>query len=83
MKIKCRKCLLSEIDEKELLKSLEELKETIPEDKRCTEKQYYERLSFCKECDKLSGGMCSICGCYVEFRALKADSCCPDTTSKW
>lgn len=83
MKIKCRKCLLSEVGEAELIKSLEELIQAIPETERCDNKQYTERLSICKECDKLNKGMCVICGCYVEFRALKSIGYCPDIVKKW
>lgn len=83
MRIKCRKCLLSEIGETELLESLEELIRAIPEAERCDESIYNKRLSICKECDKLNAGMCTVCGCYVEFRALKADNYCPDINKKW
>lgn len=83
MRIKCRKCLLSELGETELMNSLEELKKSIPESERCGEKLYNERLSICRECDRLNSGMCVVCGCYVEFRALKANNYCPDITKKW
>lgn len=83
VRIKCRKCLLSEIGEEELLKSLDELRRAIPKDKRCEEGLYNRRLAICKECDKLNGGMCTVCGCYIEFRALKADGYCPDIAKKW
>ena len=83
MKIKCRKCLLEEAGEEELLKALEELKESIPENERANSRLYEERLALCKECDNLHSGMCRICGCYVEFRAMKKTQYCPDTSKKW
>ena len=83
MRIKCRKCLLEEEGEEELLKALEELKSAIPEEERADRRLYEERLDFCRNCDSLQGGMCKICGCYVEFRALKKAQYCPDISKKW
>ena len=83
MRIKCRKCLLSEIGEEALLRSLDELKNAIPDAERCDEILYEERLSICKKCSMLNEGMCTVCGCYVEFRALKSDSYCPDIIKRW
>lgn len=42
---------------------------------------YEERLSICKECEKLISGMCLKCGCYVEMRAAVTRNTCPG--KKW
>ena len=83
MKKPCLRCLLLESGEKELLKSLEELKTAIPESERADSSLYEKRLSICTECSELSNGMCGKCGGYVEFRALKKRQYCPHEEKKW
>lgn len=50
-------------------------------DIKADEALYEERLAACKECDLLLEGMCRICGCYVELRAVVAKNICP--RKKW
>lgn len=82
MKI-CRKCLLQDLDKDEYINNLLEYIKNYPEEKRIDAITYQNRLSACKSCDNLSEGMCALCGCFVELRALKKNSCCPDTNKKW
>ncbi|MBR1864628.1 MAG: hypothetical protein IJ806_11145 [Ruminococcus sp.] len=55
----------------------------LPADKRVSEEEYQRRLSLCRECESLRSGMCLKCGCYVELRAAKTGSRCPDVNKKW
>ena len=78
----CRRCLLDELDEDEYFRSLKEYIASYPEDKRCTDEEYGRRLAVCRECERLTNGMCAVCGCYVELRALKIKADCPEG-NKW
>ncbi len=42
---------------------------------------YAGRLDICAGCEKLIKSTCRACGCFVELRAAKKDSHCPD--KKW
>lgn len=83
MKIICKKCLLSELDRDAYTDKLMEYIAAVPEDKRVSEEEYQRRLAFCRECDQLADGMCAVCGCYVELRALKHNSDCPGEGKFW
>ena len=71
-KVQCRKCLLEDMDENDFLR-----------DMRSHIAAYPQRLAFCKDCEKLVDGMCVLCGCYVELRALKIGMRCADINKKW
>ncbi len=45
--------------------------------------EYDARLELCKECEKLIGGMCRVCGCFVEVRAAKKSVHCPGIPRRW
>ena len=79
----CKKCLLSEIDQKGVYSSIMELVAALPEDVRCDSGEYGHRLGICRGCDQLSGGVCMQCGCYVELRAAKKSSKCPHPKHYW
>ena len=76
----CKKCLLREMAEADA-KMIEKYKEAIKKEDRVKPEVYEERLSKCKECDKLNAGTCNACGCYVEIRALGKAGKCPH--KKW
>lgn len=78
----CRKCLLEEYDPDGALKTIREIIEAMPSDSRTDEAEYLRRLSACKECEQLNGGVCGMCGCYVELRAAKKQQSCPHTIKK-
>ncbi|MBP5605758.1 MAG: hypothetical protein J6X60_09495 [Ruminiclostridium sp.] len=82
-KIICRRCLLEEAGNTDLLKTLEELKAGIPDEDKADSSEYESRLAICRQCDELVSGTCRKCGCYVEFRALKKRMYCPDVHRKW
>ena len=78
----CRKCLLAELGEDEYFATLREYIANYPEEKSVPQEEYARRLSICRECDRLANGMCAVCGCYVELRALKNGQHCPEG-AKW
>lgn len=79
----CRKCLLDELDEDEYIRSLKDYIAAYPQENRCSENEYRRRLDICLECEQLSRGMCKLCGCFVELRALKKGMYCPDYGNRW
>jgi len=60
---------------------IEKYKASIKKEDRVSEEKYEDRLQKCKACEKLEGGTCLACGCYVELRALSPVSKCPH--KKW
>lgn len=77
----CKRCLLREWNEQEYREKLEKYILGLNQNVRAKEQLYEERLLLCKACEKLSEGTCLSCGCYVELRAVVADSHCP--LEKW
>ena len=49
----------------------------LPSAERAADDLREKRLSACKQCERLTDGMCAACGCYVELRATIADQSCP------
>lgn len=83
MNVICKRCLLSEFGSEDIKKTISELIEATPEEKKTDKSTYDKRLSICKECDELIEGMCRKCGCYVELRALQKVRKCPHENRKW
>lgn len=79
----CRKCLLKEMPENVYFKNLYDYIETLSEDIKANAAEYERRLNICKECDNLLNGMCRICGCFIELRAVIDKNYCPDIDKKW
>lgn len=80
----CKKCLLLESAEGDMLNVIKEKIESLLPEERCNEQEYVRRLSLCKNCDNLISGVCMKCGCYVEFRAAFIKQKCPDVRDrKW
>ena len=78
----CRKCLTRDmVGQEEYFRSLREYIANLDPEIKADEALYEERLAVCKECDLLLEGMCRICGCYVELRAVVAKNICP--RKKW
>lgn len=73
----CKKCLLYESAEGEILKDIKEKIEKLSPGEKCDNELYEERLEKCKKCDNLISGVCMKCGCYVEFRAAFKKQKCP------
>ena len=80
----CKKCLLYESAEGDILNDIKEKIAKLPENDKVSETEYQNRLEFCKTCDNLISGVCMKCGCYVEFRAAFKKQKCPDVKGrKW
>lgn len=80
----CKRCLLRESAEAEIIESIKERIERLSCEERCEKELYEQRLGFCKKCDNLISGVCLKCGCYVEFRAAFKNNKCPDVANrKW
>ena len=71
------------MSEAEYFKNLYDYIARLDEDVNVSDVVYEERLGICKECDNLVSGMCKICGCYVELRAVMAVKSCPAPGEKW
>lgn len=79
----CKKCLLYEMPDAQRYQNMYDYIAHLDEDMKASDEIYQARLSICKECDHLLAGMCRICGCYVEMRAIMRQKNCPDVDSKW
>lgn len=79
----CKKCLLAELGETDITKTIMEHIAAVPPDRRVDEPTYQARLAKCRECDELVNGMCAQCGCYVELRALKPEQHCAGVNKLW
>lgn len=77
----CKKCLLRDMTENSYYKNLQEYLEELDEEKKTEDVLYEERLTVCKQCERLVNGLCQACGCYVEMRAAIRTNSCP--YDKW
>ena len=82
----CTRCLLRELIDSDAskqaeLEMIEKYRDAIKQSDRVSEEEYENRLSVCRECEKLLSGTCGACGCYVELRAVGKASHCPK--KKW
>lgn len=81
--VKCKRCLLSEIDANKYAETVEAYINALPESNKVDNDEYRRRIDICRSCDMLYEGMCRECGCYVEIRAVKKISHCPSVEHKW
>lgn len=79
----CRKCLLRDMPEETYFKNLYDYIEHLDEDIKAKPQEYQRRLELCKSCDNLLNGMCRICGCFVELRAVIGKNYCPHPDKYW
>lgn len=78
----CKRCLLEELS-RQAFENIYAYIESIPAGQRVPDAVYRQRLHSCKQCAHLLNGMCALCGCFVEVRAAKRLSGCPDTPRRW
>ena len=71
------------MDEGEYFTDLRKYIAQIDKDLKVEDEEYQDRLAKCKECDNLLSGMCRICGCFVEMRAVKKKNHCPAVEKRW
>jgi len=79
----CRRCLLHELGKDEFFRGIYEYIAGLGDDVRAPDSLYKERLEICRSCDNLIDGMCKLCGCFVEVRAVKKLSYCAMDKSIW
>lgn len=79
----CKQCLLKEMSEHTYFKNLYEYIDGINADIKTSDEEYERRLSLCKSCENLMNGMCRVCGCFVELRAVIRNNYCPDKIRHW
>ncbi|MBD5484516.1 MAG: hypothetical protein HDR18_03165 [Lachnospiraceae bacterium] len=77
----CRKCLTTDMDEKEYFANLHAYIANLDADIKADQEIYEKRLAVCKQCDLLADAMCRACGCFVELRAAIGKNSCP--YDKW
>ncbi len=78
----CPGCLIKDMaNEKPLYELIQELLSNM--ENKTPKEMYESRLGKCKECKYLQGGMCGLCGCFVEVRAAGTTHYCPDTPKRW
>lgn len=80
----CRRCLLEDMTtEKKLYVTVREYLDAVPQNVKTPDAVYRSRLDACRRCQNLQNGMCRLCGCFVEMRAVKDANTCPDTPPHW
>ena len=79
----CKKCLLDKLFEEKEYQHLQDYIKNLDEYIKTEDKEYKERLVICMKCDNLINGMCKICGCFVELRAVVKKNYCPDIEKCW
>ena len=75
--ILCRRCLMRDVPEAELLKYLDDYVSELPADMRVSPQEFERRLSICADCEHLMQYTCRLCGCYAQVRAAKRMNRCP------
>lgn len=79
----CRKCLLRDMDRGEYFHNLYEYIDNLDKDIKAAPEEYEHRLQQCRDCERLTDGMCAVCGCYVELRAAIISNSCPAVHPLW
>ncbi|MBR2527811.1 MAG: hypothetical protein IKE58_05010 [Blautia sp.] len=78
----CRRCLLREM-ETDNYQTLKTYIRNLDEDLKVSDLVYEERLARCRKCQNLISGLCRICGCFVELRAVMKKNSCPMVHPAW
>ncbi|MCL2057636.1 MAG: DUF6171 family protein [Oscillospiraceae bacterium] len=79
----CKRCLLSELTDKQLYQTVQEYIMALPEHTKAAPDEYRRRLLICAQCDELINGTCRQCGCFVEARAAKQNATCAKSAKIW
>ncbi|MDR2657116.1 MAG: DUF6171 family protein [Oscillospiraceae bacterium] len=79
----CRCLLRDDPSQQELMRTVSEYVASIPSGLRVCDAAYKARLETCARCGHIVSGICRLCGCYVEVRAVKRRMGCPDIPSQW
>lgn len=79
----CKKCLLKDSPNAEYFTNLYEYINNLEEDIKVNDEEYERRLNICIECPEYLQGMCRVCGCFVELRAVILENECADVERRW
>ena len=79
----CRKCLLRDLGKDEYFRNLKDYIRNLDPELKVPEDVYEKRLERCRECGELSQGLCRVCGCFVELRAVMKKNACPLAKPAW
>lgn len=79
----CRKCLIRDLGMNEYFRNLQEYIRNLDPEQKVSDEVYEERLAKCRTCEKLTQGMCRVCGCYVELRGIMKKNSCPLGNPRW
>jgi len=79
----CKKCLLYEFSNGDYFAHLYEYIENLDEDIKVDDEEYERRLNLCISCPEYFEGMCRVCGCFVELRAVIRENECADVMRHW
>ncbi|MDR1541318.1 MAG: DUF6171 family protein [Clostridiales bacterium] len=82
MKAECIRCLLHEMTY-DAANIVAAYVEALPEEMKAEPALVQKRLAACKRCECLIGGICRLCGCFVEARAAKKSLKCPMSENIW
>ena len=67
----CRKCLPGQKNEEAFYEDLSRYIQRMDEELKVDQQTYEKRLGICSSCERLMSGMCRLCGCFVELRAVQ------------
>lgn len=79
----CRRCLPEQNREETFYENLSRYIQRMEEELKVDQQTYEKRLNICSSCDHLMNGMCILCGCFVELRAVQKVRKCPNLPAKW
>lgn len=80
---RCTLCEIREQSPEELRAIVDSYIASLPAESKADDALYEQRLSRCRDCSHLHAGMCGVCGCFVQVRAIKAAMHCPKPYSRW
>lgn len=79
----CKKCLLYDSPEAQYFTHLYEYINNLDDNIKVDEIEYDRRLNVCLTCNDYLQGMCRVCGCFVELRAIIRENECASLDRKW
>ncbi len=79
----CKRCLLLQYPDADYFKNLYDYIESIDSDLKVDESEYNRRLDICINCPDYIKGMCRVCGCFVELRAVLKENECASQNHRW
>ncbi|MGN0369792.1 MAG: DUF6171 family protein [Butyrivibrio sp.] len=82
-KIKCKRCLIRDLNDTDRMKIIDDYKSMIPQNKAADSQTYEKRLAVCLDCKWLNMGTCLKCGFLVEARAFVNSNHCPLGDKVW